>query len=574
MNLFIELSAIVVLATLISLIMKLFKQPLVVGYIVAGIIVGPYALNILNSYEEIELFSKIGVAILLFIVGLTLNPDVMREVGKTSLITGIGQVIFTSVIGFFIVKALGFDSLSAFYVAMALTFSSTIIILKLLSDRGDMQKLYGKISIGFLLVQDVVATVLLLGITVLGLAAAATFSQIIALEVVLLVTKGAVAAIALYLASKYVLPRVASFVAGYQEVLFMFSLAWGLGVAALFHVIGFSIEIGALAAGVTLAVSPFAHEIASRMKPLRDFFIMLFFILLGSHIALGEVSSLLLPALVLSLFVLIGNPLIVIILMNFLGYRNRTAFMAGLTVAQISEFSLILVALGLSFGHLNIETVSLVTLVGIITISGSTYLILYADKIYPWIKPVIKLIAFRKPTIDDTRTEGTTSDVIIFGYDRVGYHFVKVARELGVKYLVVDFNPDSIARLEAADVPHQYGDAEDVEFLDEIDFTKARLVVSTIPDIKTNLLLVEHYRAHNTQGVIITISHKTEDTEELYEAGASYVVMPHHLGAVHAASLIYNHRFNEAAFEREKREHQRRLKDHSESYAQIHNETS
>ncbi|MEX2013752.1 MAG: cation:proton antiporter [Parcubacteria group bacterium] len=558
MTLFVEFSLIVVIATLLSFVMKLFRQPLIVGYIAAGVIVGPYAFNILQAHEEIEFFSRIGVAILLFIVGLTLNPDVMREVGKVSLTTGIGQVLFTSLFGFFIIRALGFETLPAFYIAVALTFSSTIIILKLLSDRGDTQKLYGKISIGFLLVQDVIASILILSITILGAAAITDLTMLsgaVASQIALLLSKGLGAGIVLYLVSRYILPGISRFVAGYQEILFIFSLAWGLGISSLFYALGFSIEIGALAAGITLAASPFSYEIASRMKPMRDFFIMLFFILLGSEIVLGQIGTLLVPAVVLSLFVLIGNPLIVVILMNLLGYRTRAAFMAGLTVAQISEFSLILVALGFSFGHLGQEAVSLVTLVGIITISGSTYLILYADGIYAKLKPLLKLLSFRRSHISLSLSGENQPDIIIFGYDRVGHDFVKAAKEISPKYLVVDFNPQSIKRLALGGIPHKYGDAEDLEFLQEIGLTQAKLVVSTIPDIKTNLLLVHYYRSRNPLGIIITISHSTENTEALYRAGASYVVMPHHLGAREAASLISNHQFNAEAFEKEKSQH-------------------
>lgn len=562
MSVFVELSVIIVIVTLVSFLVKLLRQPIIVGYIASGIIVGPYALNILQAHDEIELFSKIGIAILLFIVGLMLNPDVMREVGKTSIVTGVGQVIFTSIVGFLIVRGLGFESLTAFYVAVALAFSSTIIILKLLTDRGDTEKLYGKISIGFLLVQDLIAIVLLLVISVLGAADIATstiVSKATFFELLAVFSKGTLAIILLYLISRYFLPSVSKFMAEYQEILFLFSLAWGLGISSLFYTLGFSIEIGALAAGVTLAASPFAYEIASRMKPLRDFFIMLFFVLLGAQIVLTQISVLLIPAIILSLFVLVGNPLIMIFLMNLLGYRNRTAFMAGLTVAQISEFSLILVALGYSFGHLSQEVVSLVTLVGIITISCSTYLILYADPIYSKLKHLLKFFTIRRSHTHKSLPKNDKTEIIIFGYDRVGYDFVKIAREIGSKYLVVDFNPKSIARMVAANIQYRYGDAEDVEFLQEIGLTKAKLVVSTIPDLRINMLLVAYYRAHNSTGIIIVISHSVKNTKKLYDIGASYVVMPHHLGAHHAASLIANHRFSFKEFAEEKAKHLKSL---------------
>ncbi|KKR30805.1 MAG: hypothetical protein A3C62_02320 [Candidatus Zambryskibacteria bacterium RIFCSPHIGHO2_02_FULL_39_16] len=561
MILFVEISIIVAVAAIISLLMKFFKQPLIVGYIATGVIVGPYVFNILQAHNEIELFSKIGIAILLFLIGLTLNPDVMREVGKTSLITGIGQVLFTSIIGYFLVRTLGFEILSSLYIAVALTFSSTIIILKLLSDKGDIKTLYGKISIGFLLVQDIIASILLLVITIASVAFLSierTLSNVVTLETLVLLTKGVLVTVILYLVSRYILPHISKFVASSQEILSIFSLAWGLGMASFFYTIGFSLEIGALIAGVTLAASPFAYEIASRLKPLRDFFIMLFFIMLGSQLVLGQFMMLIVPALALSLFVLIGNPLIMLLLMNLMGYRTRTAFMSGLTVAQISEFSLILITLGYSFGHVSQEAVSLVTLVGIITITGSTYLILYAEQIYSFLKPVLRFLTFRKSHIKE-KVLIENVEIIIFGYDRVGSRFVETAKKITDNYLVIDYNPLSIERLEKLGIPHCYGDAEDVDFLDEINISKAKLVVSTIPDSKTNLLLVSHYRAHNQTGIIITISHDIYQTKELYELGASYVVMPHHLGASHAASLMDKHRFSEEAFKQEKDNHLKSL---------------
>lgn len=556
MPIFIELSLILVLATVIALVMRSLRQPLIVGYIITGIVVGPYVLNLLHSQEEMELFSKIGISILLFIVGLTLNPDIAREVGKTSFVTGVGQVAFTSIVGFFIIRILGFDISASLYIAVALTFSSTIIILKLLTDRGDTEKLYGKISIGFLLVQDLVATIILLAVTAIG---ATTSAGAISAELLRLFVVGGVIALSLYFISKYVLPKLVSYVGGNQEVLFIFSIAWGLGLASLFNFVGFSIEIGALIAGVMLATSPFAYEIGARMKPLRDFFILIFFILLGAQMVFSQFSLIIIPAIILSVFVLIGNPLIVFVLLNLLGYRNKTSFMAGLTVAQISEFSLILVALGYSLGHISQEIVSLVTLVGIITIAGSTYLILYADPIYLRLKSVFEWISIRKHHHQEKTDGQSAADIIIFGYDRVGHEFVSVAGEVSKNYLVVDYNPQSIRRLVEQSIPFRYGDAEDVEFLQEIGFQNARLVVSSIPDYKTNLLLVKNYRAHNPSGIIIVLAHHVRDAEELYASGASYVIMPHHLGAHHAALMIARHGFEASRFAEEREMHIARL---------------
>lgn len=566
MEIFLELSLILVCATIASFAMRALRQPLVVGYIATGVLAGPYVLDILHSKEEMELFSKIGVSVLLFIVGLSLNPTIVREVGKTSFVTGIGQVIFTSLIGFVILLLLGYDGVASLYAAVALTFSSTIIILKLLTDRGDTGKLYGKVAIGFLLVQDLIATLILLGVTTAGAVAVAAGSGAtfaVGAEFVRLALVAALLAFALYTVGKHILPRVVAYAGGNQEVLFVFSIAWGLGLSSLFYLLGFSLEIGALAAGVSLAVSPFAYEIGARMKPLRDFFILIFFVLLGAGLSLGSLSVILLPALVLSAFVLVGNPLIVFLLMNLLGYRTKTAFMAGLTVAQISEFSLILVSLGYSLGHISSEVVSLVTLTGIITIAGSTYLILYADGIYLWMRGTLETISIRKRHHREGKSADESPDIIIFGYDRVGHEFVSVAAQLSPRYIVVDYDPRAIRKLQESRVPFRYGDAEDIEFLQEIGLQSAKLVVSSIPDRNTNLLLARYYRRHNVSGTIIMLAHTVEDARELYASGASYVVMPHHLGAHHAALMMARHGFETAGFDEERNAHLVRLSRHA-----------
>lgn len=551
MEVFVEISALLLIATTSAFLMRLLKQPLIVGYILAGIAAGPYALNVLHSTENIELFSKIGIIILLFIVGLSLNPRVIKEVGRVSVVTGVGQVIFTSMLGFSISVFMGIDKIAAMYVAIALTFSSTIIVLKLLSDRGDLNKLYGRIAIGFLLVQDIIATIILLLVSSLTNSSDAGIVSIIAMFVL----KGIVVLSALYLVSIYIMPRLSKIMASSQEILFLSSLTWGLGLASLFYILGFSVEIGALIAGVTLSLTPFSYEIGARLKPLRDFFIVLFFVLLGSQMVLENIGQILVPAIILSLFVLIGNPIIVIILMNILGHKRRTSFMAGLTVAQISEFSLILAALGFRVGHLSSEILSLVTLTGLITIAGSTYFILYADTLFPRLQGVLQLLELSKKNNKEKASGEGEYKLILFGYHRVGQDFVGAFKKLGKSYLVVDFNPESIKRLQVEGEPFKFGDAEDIEFLRELSLSKAELCVSTIPDFKTNMLLTLIIREENPKAIIIVISHDIKQAEELYSAGATYVIMPHYLGARHAANMISRLEGDRKEFEEEKEKH-------------------
>lgn len=553
MNIFIEIGLIVIIATILSSCARMFKQPLIVGYILTGVIAGPYFFNIIQSKDYIDLFSKLGVAMLLFIIGLGLKPRIIREVGRVSFLAGVAQIAITWFIGFFLMRSLGFQILASLYGSLALTFSSTIIVFKLLSDKGQLEHLYGKISIGILLVQDVFAAIVLLVVSVLG--SASFVGENTFWFSLVLFAKGVSFFAILYFAHKYFLPRISAFFASSSELLFIFSVAWGLGLSALFYIFGFSLEIGALAAGVALASSSFAEEISSKMKPLRDFFILLFFVLLGSEIILPDLGVVILPAVILSLFVLILNPIIVIVVMNLMGYKSKTGFMTGLTVAQISEFSLILMALGFSFDHFSQEVMSMITLVGIITIVGSTYLIMHSEKMYSRLKPVIRFFEFRKHVHPEREDLAEEKDMIIFGYDRVGYDFVNMAKKMGRRYSVVDFNPSSIKRLKESSIPHHFGDAEDISFLEEIKLSKAKIVISTIPDFRTNLKLVSFYRTHNKAGIVVVISSNIKDSHELYKHGASFVVMPHYLGASFASKMIADYGTQEQAFEKEKKHH-------------------
>ncbi|MFW6283245.1 MAG: cation:proton antiporter [Minisyncoccales bacterium] len=544
MEVFLEISLIIVITVLIAGIMKILKQPLIIGYIIAGIIVSPYFLDIIKSTETIEVFSHIGVAFLLFIIGLSLSPKVIKEVGKVSLVTGIGQIVFTSFIGFFIAKLLGFSTVVSLYIAIALTFSSTIIIMKLLSDKKDTEKLYGKISIGFLLVQDFFVIILLMIIS--SFSGGFDLQSLYWVNIILGVLIFAV----FVFVSIFILPKVSNFFARSQEFLFLFSIAWGLGLASLFHYLGFSMEIGALLAGISLSVCPFHYEISSKMRPLRDFFIIMFFILLGSQMTFGNINEFIIPALIFSGFILIGNPLIVISLMGILGYRKKVGFQSGFTVAQISEFSLILIALGVSVGHLNQEILSLITLIGLITISGSTYLILYSEKIYPYFSRVLSV--FEKKNTNRYEKQEKTYDILLFGKNRIGSDLVNSLKKLKKNFLIIDYDPDIINELCEEGVDCKYGDASDEEFLNELDFSETKMIISTIPEFETNMLLINKLKEENSEGIIIVVSHNIDNAKQLYDNGASYVIMPHFLGGFYASTMIDKYGLNKNKFVKER----------------------
>jgi len=529
-SLFFELALIIAIGVLVAIIMRLLRQPLIVSHILTGLIVGPFFLNFLQSTEIFNLFGEIGISILLFTVGLNLTPHLIKQFGKISIFTGVGQVVFTSLIGYFLAVLLGYNTTAAIYIGIALAFSSTIIILKLLSDKNELESLHAKISIGFLLVQDFIALILLFTIPIISNKGSSF------LDIVLTFGKGVLMVFIVWLIAHKVLKPLNNFLSRSQELLFLFSLSWGFMIAAIFKMAGFSLETGALIAGISLATLPARHEISARLLPLRDFFIVLFFIILGAQMAVSDLTDILPKALIFSLFIIIGNPLVVMIIMKYFGYRKQTSFKTGLSVAQISEFSLILVALGVGLGHLDNVILSTVTVIGLITIFISSYLILHADSLYNFFESWLNIFEKKHPT--ERPLKNKPFPIILFGCNRIGYDFVETFSRDRKKFLVIDYNPETITELEVAGINAEYGDASDLSFIDEIDTTKLELLISTIPVFTSNKLIAETIRKKNKQAIIMTVAHTIDDALALYSTGVDYVILPHFLGGQYAADII------------------------------------
>ena len=514
-----QLATVVLLAAGLGFLARFFRQPLILAYIATGVVIAYFGWFNLADHATFKVLSDLGIMFLLFLVGLEMNYASLRSVGKASLIVGLGQIVFTAVIGYFLTRFLGFDPLPSLYIAIALTFSSTIIVVKLLSEKHDLSSLYGKISIGFLLVQDFVAILMLIFLS--GLAAGRGFAW---WDVALTVGKGAFLFAAMFWLGRKILPHILDRIARSPELLFLASLAWVFLLAALVSKIGFSIEIAGFLAGIALANSSEHFQIANRIRSLRDFFILIFFVILGSSVLFSDFSGLGLPVLVLSLFVLIGNPLIVLVIMGILGYRKRTSFMAGVTVAQISEFSLVLAAMGYKVGHLTEAEVSLVTAVGILTITASTYLILYSDRIFKVLARPLSLFE-RRESAENGRETDVRKPIILIGAHRTGQSIARNLRKEDL--LIIDFDPSVAAELKRQGQDHLFGEATDPEVFERAHFDTAKLVISTSPDLADSLALLEELNALPSRPKVILRAETEHEAKALYDAGADYVLLPH-----------------------------------------------
>jgi Kef-type K+ transport system membrane component KefB len=537
-SVFVDLTLILAVSALTGALGLLLRQPLIISFIFAGVLVGPTGLGWTSTRHEIELFATFGIALLLFVVGLKLDLHLIRSTGVVALATGLGQVAFTSIVGFFIAWGLGLPPLPALYVAVALTFSSTIIIVKLLSDKREIDSLHGRIAMGFLIVQDIVVVLVMILLSTLGAGAGAENTGWVMLTMAL---QGAGLLVMLALLMRFVLPGLLHWLARSLELLVLFAVAWAISLAALSGALGFSKEVGAFLAGVALASTGYREIIGARLQSLRDFLLLYFFVHLGAQMELHHLGGQWLPALVLSAFVLVGNPIIVLIIMGAMGYRKRTSFLAGLTVAQISEFSLILVALGLTLGHVQPEVSGLVTVVGLITIGLSTYMILYSHPLYERLAPWLSLFERRRPHHEEDSHDlpgATPPEIILFGLGRYGSRIAAGLLRQGQAVLAVDFDPEVVQAWRERGHPVQYGDAEDPDFAAHLPLQHARLVLCTVPLVDTNLTLLRGLRHHGYQGRVVLSAHRPQDARRLEQAGADLVLQPFHDAADRALEIL------------------------------------
>jgi Kef-type K+ transport system membrane component KefB/Trk K+ transport system NAD-binding subunit len=538
-NGFMEIAAILSLATLIGIVGQKLRQPLIIMFLATGILAGPACLGIIQNYDQIELLAHIGIALLLFIVGLKLDLHLIRTTGPVAFATGLGQIIFTAVIGFILAVILKFEFLPATYIAVSLTFSSTIIIVKLLSDKKEIDSLHGQIAIGFLIVQDIAAILALVALTTLGSSVEAEGSTLVAAVTIVAKGLGFLAGVALVM--KYIIPSLMRRLSYSLELLTLFAVAWAVFLGAASEYLGFSKEVGAFLAGVSLASTPYRDSIGARLTGLRDFLLLFFFVDLGARLDWSAVVFQLGAATTFSLFVLIGNPLIVLAIMGYMGYRRRTGFLAGLTVAQISEFSLIVAAMGLSLGHITNETVGLITLVGVITIFISTYMILYSSQLYAFLSPFLKIFERKNPYREaaiDSAVHTTTVDVILVGLGNYGSGLAEYLLQRGKTILGVDFDPTALAKWRKRGIPVLYGDVGDPEMHDQLPLQKARWVVSTVRSKEMSQVLLHNLKERGYEGKIALTATNDIEAKESENAGAQLVFRPFIDAAEQAADAL------------------------------------
>jgi len=554
-SVFSGLSLIIVIGAAVALLMRIIGQPLLIGHIITGIIVGPAVLHVAKSADTLHLFAEIGIALLLFIIGLGLNPRVVKEVGRTAAFVGSSQVAIITFLGWLVGRGFGLSNNEGLFLGVSLAISSTIIILKLISDKKEQGRLYGKIAVSVSLVQDIIAIGLVVLTSSVGAGNSLAFGSLLSL-----VAKAAIVGWLIYIVSYKVLPRFGKIIAGNQEFLFLFAIAWGLGSAALFSKIGLSSEIGALLAGICLAPLAYAQEVAARLRPLRDFFLIVFFISLGSNLLFGSLGSMLGLVIASLAIAVILKPLVAMAVLGFLGYTKRTGFKAAVALAQISEFSIVLIIIAQSKGLISNQVVSAIILMTLVSIAASTYMITFSDRLFGVFEKYLGL--FERKKTEGENLPAQNNELVLFGYQRGGHEFINLFKKLGKKYVVIDYDPEVIDIIERRKINYLYGDATDAELLEEAGVEHARLVVSTIPDFEINEYLLGWLKDKNPRVVAIMHADDPLEAAKLYEAGASYVILPHYIGSEQVSTFIGKSGLAKSAFAKQRKRHLDYLEKH------------
>lgn len=535
-TLFWDIGLIIVVATFLAYIARLFRQPLVLGYMFAGILLGPVGLGLITEEADIKILSELGIAFLLFIVGLELDLRRLKDIGLVASVTAIVKSVFLFFLAFNLASVLGFSMVDAIYLGLVLSFSSTMIVIKLLSDKGELDTLHGRMILGILLTEDVLAILVLSVISTPGY---------VDLNLVMMsLLKGVgLFSIALML-SRFILPTVFRFVAKSQELLFLTALSICFLFAKLSAVAGFSVAIGALIAGIAVATFPYNLEIISRVHSLRDFFATLFFVSLGMEIWVENIGSLILPLIALIILVIIVKPIIMMFSMSFFGYSSRTSFLTSINLTQISEFSLIIALTGMRLGHISVDVFSLTAMLALVSITITSYAIKFDNTLYSSLNKylvVFDRLSKKKARKLEELPMKSSEHIIVVGAHRMGYSIVKTLKELGEHFLVVDFNPEVITRLIDEDVHCTYGDIGDMEILKRINLSEADMVISTVPNEEDSMLLIEETKKLNPKALVFVTADTLDQALELYDLGADYVFLPRMLSGGKASELIREH---------------------------------
>ena len=523
LTLLLNLGFIVITAAGFAFLGKLVKMPSIVAYIIAGIVLGP-GLGIVQLDHSLELISELGIALLLFLVGLELSLQKIKDLGRVAMILGGLQVPMTAAGAYVISTLMGFSVVECVFLAATVTFSSTVVVIKLLDQKGATSRLFGRIAISLFLAQDIVVIIGLTIVSGLGSGGDEPFEVVTLTKSLGIAFAGMVILLLVSLfASRCVLPKPFAWASRSPDTVFIWALCWCFLVVLLAHQFHLSVEIGAFLAGIAIAQLPIHEDLHRRLHPLMTFFVAVFLVTLGIQMDISVLGEVWKYALGLSVFVIIAKPLIVFIILSRLRYSEYTAFQAATASGQVSEFAFILLGLGAGAGLIEGRVVSLGGMVGILTIAISSYLILYSDPLYGAFQKLGALKFFKAKQEPDTEEQHSyEGHVIVVGMNALGREVVKQLSARGETVLAIDTDPRKLEGLNCAET--LIGSVEYESAVEEIGLSRARLVISALQIEDTNHLLA--YRCRSAGVPCAIHAFDISVVEDLLDLDTAYMFMP------------------------------------------------
>jgi len=527
----------IITAWVVAVASQVARQPLLLAYLVAGFALGPHGFGWVHE-ESIATISSIGLTLLLFMIGLEIDLKKMLNAGKVITITALSQILGCILLGWAFFGLLGpaQTRLEAFYLAVAAAMSSTVIIVKILYDKRELETLSGRITLGVLVLQDL-ATILFLAVQPnLKNPAVGVFA--LALGKVLLLVAVA------YCVARWLLPPIFKFIARLPELVLVGALAWCFALAGFAGELGLSREMGALVAGVMISTFPYTLDVVAKVTSIRDFFVTLFFVGLGMQIPIPTVT-LLLWMLVVSGF-LIGSRLVTVFAPLYLMRQGfRISLLPAINLCQLSELSLVLLALGVQSGDVSKQTVSIAAFTFAFLAVDSTYAIFKNDTVLKWATPWLNRLGFRDLSYaaNDTADAEHGKRICLLGFSWTGSSLLEeITRErpaLLPDIMVVDFNPHVHHQLKRRGIHAVYGDITQRDVLLHAGVGRAEMIICSLPNTllrgASNLKLLRQLLELNPTAKIVVHAELLADVPALYAAGANYVSAPR---LIEAADLL------------------------------------
>jgi Kef-type K+ transport system membrane component KefB len=537
----------IVAATIAALLARALRQPLILGYLVAGVVVGPaMGFGLVKNRESIEIISEIGLILLLFIIGLEMDLQKLVSAGRSLVLAGVLQFPICVALGLAFALALGIPLgggwFDAAYAAVAMALSSTMIVVKLLYDKHELMTLPGRLTLGVLVFQDVWA-ILILAIqpNLLDPSTGVLVSSLF---------KGALLVAVSLAASRYLLPALFAFIARVPELLLVTALAWCFLVTGIASNLGLSREMGALIAGIVMSTFPYNLDVIAKVITIRDFFVTLFFVALGMQIPVPTPWVLSVAA-AASLFLMATRFLTVFPILYATRCGLRTSLLPAINLSQMSEFSLVIASLGLTLGHIEARTVAVLTFVFVITSVASTYMITFNHELQAWLGRLVRRAGVYDDEEMDTLPGTSPARIVFLGFYRdassIVHQFEIEARgspggALLGHVLVIDFNPQVLEELQRRGIRSLYGDVSNMDTLEHASVQYARIVVCTLTDSilkgTNNARLLKQLQRLCPNSALVVASETIEGALALYQEGAGFVYIPRIHSAYHMAEIL------------------------------------